>query len=153
MVVGLRVLAEADLAESGQEGGGDSDGGESGLADLDLLFAASSLPLFRGDSGRSDGLCARGRVHLRGADDAARRREDEAPGFGQQRERRRRRQRERSNGADKGPLGRVRRQAAPARGRLPGAVPRTASVALWGTCMVNAYEALKRAAATKPPSE
>ena len=39
------------------------------------------------------------------------------------------------------------------RGLFRGLGPRTASVALWGTCMVNAYEALKRAAATKPPSE
>ena len=36
------------------------------------------------------------------------------------------------------------------RGLFRGLGPRTASVALWGTCMVNAYEALKRAAATKP---
>ena len=38
------------------------------------------------------------------------------------------------------------------RGLFRGLGPRTASVALWGTCMVNAYEALKRAAATNPPT-
>ena len=37
-------------------------------------------------------------------------------------------------------------------GLFRGRGPRTASVALWGTCMVNAYEALKRAAATNPPT-
>lgn len=39
------------------------------------------------------------------------------------------------------------------RGLFRGLGPRTVSVALWGTCMVNAYEALKRAAATKPRSD
>jgi solute carrier family 25 protein 44 len=33
------------------------------------------------------------------------------------------------------------------RGLFRGLGPRMASVSLWGTCMVNAYEALKRAAA------
>ena len=66
-------------------------------------------------------------MHLRGADDAARRREDEAPGFWERNWQQRRR-RERSNiiissSDNKGPLGRGRRQAAPARGRLSRAVP------------------------------
>ena len=34
-------------------------------------------------------------------------------------------------------------------GLFRGLGPRTASVALWGTCMVNAYEGLKRAAARR----